>query len=233
MKKRIIWSIAGIVFGGILIAGGFSKMGSNTADTVECGGRVMLPGDICETTSKRGVKSEKTFDEQRKSNETQTYLIIGLGGLLVLFSAWKLIKALRTKNPATETAAPLETWNAHQPPAPHPPAPQPLAPQPPAPQPPGAHPAIQPPAPPRAPAAQTAHQPQQQWPAQPPPPQWPAQQQPPQQPWPAQPSQQQWPARQQRLPQEPQHEWTPHPGQEFGPTGELPQDQPAPSRQGW
>ncbi|MEV4312382.1 hypothetical protein [Actinocrispum sp. NPDC049592] len=201
MKKRIIWSIIGLVFGAMAIAGGLLKASHTTPNSaVDCGGKIMSPGDTCESTSKTGVKKVKTYEEQRQSNQGENYLVVGFGGLIMLISAWQLVKGLR----GPKTPAPL-TQAAHQNP------------------------------------------PTQQWPPHPTPPQqqWPPRHSAPAQPqWPAQtlqgnapqpsPPQQEWlqqtpTARLQPPPPQPQ--WDP--SQSFGPTGEIPEDQQPPHRQGW
>ena len=124
MKKRIVWSIVGLVFGAMAIAGGLLKASQTTPDSaVECGGKIMSPGDTCETTSKTGVKKVKTYEEQRQSNEGENYLVVGFGGLIVLISAWQLVKGLRAAkkpltaagpNPANQpNPAQPQQWPAH------------------------------------------------------------------------------------------------------------------------
>ncbi len=202
MKKRIIWSIVGIVFGAMAIAGGLLKASHTTPDSaVECGGKIMSPGDTCETTSKTGDKKVKTYEEQRQSNQGENYLVVGFGGLIVLISAWQLVKGLRArkKTPVPLTDAAPQTWNppAQQWPTHPSPPQQQWAPQQPAP-------------------------PQQQWPAQPPQ-QAAAQPTPPHQDW-----LQQTATTRLQPPSQPQQQW--NPSQSFGPTGEIPQDQPPSQR---
>jgi hypothetical protein len=119
MKKRVIWCTIGIVFGAILILGGISKMSSFSQ--VKCGGRVMLPGDTCESTSKYGVKKTSTYEEQAKSDQAGTWAVVGAGGLLIIFSAWKLIQGLRKRDKAAAGPDDLtQHWNQQQPPEPQP-----------------------------------------------------------------------------------------------------------------
>jgi hypothetical protein len=169
MKKRVIWCVIGFVFGALAIFGGITKMDS---PRVECGGKSMYPGDTCEVTSKSGSKDTRTYEEQAKSNKGENWVIVAVGGIIILISAWQLVKGLRNRKKAAAGAPDDQTahWN--------PPAPQsPQGWQAPAPQqqyqqgPPQGWQASPPP--------QQYQQPPQGWP----PPQIPQQQPPPQQSW--------------------------------------------------
>lgn len=162
MKKRVIWCIVGFVFGALAILGGVSKMNSTS---VECGGKTMFPGDTCEETSKTGTKTEHTYEEQRRTNQGENWVIIVVGGVIILVSAFQLVKGLRNR---TKVAAAPPDPTAHW--TPQQPAPQWNQQQ-------GAGPAPQQgwhsqPPPPQQQAPQQQPAPQQQWtPQQPPPPQ--------------------------------------------------------------
>jgi hypothetical protein len=121
MKKRVVWCVIGIVFGAIGIFGGISKMGSTR---VECGGKSMYPGDTCEVTSKTGSKQTRTYAEQAESNKGENWVIVAGGGIIILVSAWQLVKGLRARSKAAKAGPPDLTAHWDQQPRAWP-APQP------------------------------------------------------------------------------------------------------------
>lgn len=111
MKKRVIWCVVGFLFGAIAIFGGISKTGSTR---VECGGKTMYPGDTCEVTSKSGAKETRTYEQQGESNKSENSLVIVGGGVIILISAWQLVKGLRNRAKVA-AGPPDETAHRNQP----------------------------------------------------------------------------------------------------------------------
>jgi hypothetical protein len=74
LYRIVIGLIAGV---GLLIVGALNL--SNTA--VKCGSKVMRPGDVC-TTTRKGVTSDRTYDQQQSYNRRIGVFSVG-GGLVV------------------------------------------------------------------------------------------------------------------------------------------------------
>ncbi|GIE89030.1 hypothetical protein [Actinoplanes regularis] len=83
---------------------------ATSTDEVTCGSRVMEQGDICETT-RRGSTTERSYDEQKKSDVTGGYVLAGVGGVLVLVGATQFVLRARRRSEAAATtiAAPTTT----------------------------------------------------------------------------------------------------------------------------
>ncbi len=74
LYRIVIGLIAGV---GLLIVGAL-----NLSDTaVKCGSKVMRPGDVC-TTTRKGVTSDRTYDQQQSYNRRIGVFSVG-GGLVV------------------------------------------------------------------------------------------------------------------------------------------------------
>jgi hypothetical protein len=77
-----------------------------TDSTVKCGGDVMSPGDTC-TTTRKGVTTERTYDEQLAANR-RTGLITTAGGPVVaLFCGALLVGAIRKRRARSDLAGPV------------------------------------------------------------------------------------------------------------------------------
>lgn len=81
MLNRFIFNrIGALVIGLILLGVGLFTL---TAREVKCGDEVMLRGDICVTTTD-GESVERDYDEQKAENTTVSYVLLGVGGLIVV-----------------------------------------------------------------------------------------------------------------------------------------------------
>ena len=103
MVGKIIGNKYGLFILGIIALGiGIFLMGQTE---VKCGSEVMSPGDICETTRK-GVSTESTYEEQKASGELSAKILTGVGGAMTLGGgAWIVISLLRRKPEAAPAAA--------------------------------------------------------------------------------------------------------------------------------
>jgi hypothetical protein len=101
--RYVIGLIAGL---GMLVFGALALADS----TVKCGEDVMQPGDTC-TTSRRGVTTDRTYDEQNAQNR-RIGLIMTVGGPVVaLVFGGLLVGAVRKRrsssNPAGAVSHPM------------------------------------------------------------------------------------------------------------------------------
>lgn len=92
--RLAIGVIAGL---GMLIFGGLALADSS----VKCADKVMQPGDIC-TTTRKGVTTERTYDEQRSSNRRIGLIMTAAGPVVLLVSGALLANSVRKRrsNPA-------------------------------------------------------------------------------------------------------------------------------------
>jgi hypothetical protein len=95
--KSILKLIAFLVLGAGLTFGGISEL---TSDRVSCGSTSMSPGDICSVTS-NGSSSELTYDEQKSNNQRTGYILVGLGGVFLLFGVGSIVGAVVRRGRAT------------------------------------------------------------------------------------------------------------------------------------
>jgi hypothetical protein len=87
--RMLIGLIAGL---GLIVVGAL-----NLADSeVKCGAKVMRPGDICESTRK-GITTERTYDQQRSENRRVGFLSTGGGVAVTLVSGTLLAGAVRKR----------------------------------------------------------------------------------------------------------------------------------------
>jgi hypothetical protein len=75
LYRIVIGLVAGV---GLLVVGALSL-----ADTgVKCGAKVMHPGTVCVTTTRSGITTQRTYDQQRSHDRRYGMLFAG-GGLVV------------------------------------------------------------------------------------------------------------------------------------------------------
>lgn len=94
MKLLNIYRLAiGVIAGlGMLIFGGLALADSS----VKCGDKVMQPGDVCKSTRK-GVTSERTYDEQRSYNRRIGLIMTAGGPVVLVVSGAFLAKSVRKR----------------------------------------------------------------------------------------------------------------------------------------
>ena len=103
MVGKIIGNKYGLLILGLIALGIGIFLMSQTE--VKCGSEIMQPGDVCETTRK-GVTTENTFDEQKSSNELSAKILTGVGGAMTLGGAgWIIVSLVRRKPEAAPAAA--------------------------------------------------------------------------------------------------------------------------------
>ncbi|HZM83593.1 MAG TPA: hypothetical protein VFC19_48370 [Candidatus Limnocylindrales bacterium] len=102
MVGKIIGNKYGLLILGIIALGVGIFLMSQTE--VKCGSNVMKPGDIC-TTIRKGVSTDRTFDEQKSSNELTAKIVTGVGGAMTLGGAGWIIVSLTRRKPAPETVS--------------------------------------------------------------------------------------------------------------------------------
>ncbi|MCP2338692.1 hypothetical protein [Actinomadura rupiterrae] len=79
--------VAGVFFGGLVLLGGWNELNK---ESVDCGGKKMLQGDRCVSTTNGHRTGENGYDEQRSDNHLEAALTMGggaavaCGGLLYL-----------------------------------------------------------------------------------------------------------------------------------------------------
>lgn len=72
---------------------------------VKCGSDVMTPSDVCVET-KNGKSSERTYDEQKQTNELSRNVGLGLGGVILIGGVIANVRHYTRKKPeAVETPA--------------------------------------------------------------------------------------------------------------------------------
>lgn len=111
--KRIIVSSVVLLFGLAAVWGAITKLNDSTVD---CGGRAMLSGDQCVSTSTTGDETgRKTVGEQKTSSDFGNWAVIGVGGLIALIGADNLRIGVRNlrKKPAAANAVktPAAGWS--------------------------------------------------------------------------------------------------------------------------
>jgi hypothetical protein len=84
-----------LVFGGLALAD----------NSVKCGAKVMQPGDIC-TTTRKGVTTERTYDEQRSSNRRIGVIMTASGPVVALVSGAFLVGSVRKRRSRAVPARP-------------------------------------------------------------------------------------------------------------------------------
>ncbi|GGN22456.1 hypothetical protein FHR83_005561 [Actinoplanes campanulatus] len=92
---------AALIIGLVLIPLGL--LNATSTDQVTCGGQVMQEGDICET-SRRGSTTERSYDEQKENDVTGSYILAGVGGVLVLVGATQFVLRARRRSADATTA---------------------------------------------------------------------------------------------------------------------------------
>ena len=102
MKLLNIYRLAiGVIAGlGMLIFGGLALADSS----VKCAEKVMQPGDIC-TTTRKGVTSERTYDEQRSYNRRIGVIMTAAGPVVLVVSGALLANSIRKRR---SSAAPVK-----------------------------------------------------------------------------------------------------------------------------
>lgn len=90
---RLYRLVIGVVAGlGMLVFGALAL----TDSAVKCAENVMQPGDIC-TTTRKGVTTERTYDEQRSENRRIGLIMTAGGPVVVLVSGAFLVGAVRKR----------------------------------------------------------------------------------------------------------------------------------------
>ena len=102
MVGKIIGNRYGLLILGLIALGVGIFLMSETE--VKCGSNVMKPGDVC-TTTRKGVSTDRTFDEQKSSNELTAKIVTGVGGAMTLGGAGWIIVSLTRRKPAPETVS--------------------------------------------------------------------------------------------------------------------------------
>jgi hypothetical protein len=91
--RLAIGVIAGL---GMLVFGGLAV----TDDTVKCGKKVMQVGDSC-TSTRKGVTSERTYDEQRSYNRRVGVIMTAAGPVVTIVCGAFLVNAVRKRRSST------------------------------------------------------------------------------------------------------------------------------------
>lgn len=101
MIGKIIGNKYGLLILGLIALGvGIFLMGQTE---VKCGSDTMNPGDVC-TTTRKGVSTDRTFDEQKSSDELSAKILAGVGGAMTLGGAGWVIAGLARRKPETAPA---------------------------------------------------------------------------------------------------------------------------------
>ena len=82
----VIAGLGMLVFGGLALAD----------NTVKCGDKVMQVGDSCVSTRK-GVTTERTYDEQRSYNRRVGYIMTAAGPVVFLVFGGLLLNGVRKR----------------------------------------------------------------------------------------------------------------------------------------
>lgn len=96
--RSILRIVAALVIGLGLVFFGISEI---TTDEVDCGNISMSPGETCSTTS-NGSTTERTYDEQRTDNQRFGYVMVGVGGVLLIGGAVAAVRTVRRRRGAPE-----------------------------------------------------------------------------------------------------------------------------------
>jgi hypothetical protein len=86
----IIAGLGMLVFGGLALAD----------DTVKCGKKVMQVGDSC-TSTRKGVTTERTYDEQRSYNRRVGVIMTAAGPVVTLVFGALLLNGVRKRRSST------------------------------------------------------------------------------------------------------------------------------------
>jgi hypothetical protein len=94
VKLLNIYRLAiGVIAGlGMLIFGGLALADSS----VKCAEKVMQPGDVC-TTTRKGVTTERTYNEQRSYNRRIGLIMTAAGPVVLVVSGALLAKSVRKR----------------------------------------------------------------------------------------------------------------------------------------
>ncbi|WP_410655532.1 hypothetical protein [Amycolatopsis sp. lyj-112] len=108
MKRWVFVLIVGIGF--LVVSALFARENPNM---IKCGGKIMSPGDVCETTKNGRSTGEDTYDEMKAAAESraETFRVhgvwmIGVGVALTGLGATMLIRGKRRKARAEAAARP-------------------------------------------------------------------------------------------------------------------------------
>jgi hypothetical protein len=80
LNKIIGWRFPALFGGAIALIVGIVLL---PGGDVKCGGRTMLEGQICETTS-NGSTISRSYAEQKRSDQQSAYLTLGFGAFALL-----------------------------------------------------------------------------------------------------------------------------------------------------
>jgi hypothetical protein len=98
LYRFVIGLIAGL---GLLVVGAL-----NLSDTtVKCGSEVMQPGGVC-ATSRKGVTTERTYDQQRSYNRRIGVFSTGGGLVVTVVSGALLAGTVRKRRATSQPVAP-------------------------------------------------------------------------------------------------------------------------------
>jgi hypothetical protein len=92
----VVAGLGMLVFGGLILAD----------SAVKCGAKVMEPGSSC-TTTRKGVTSERTYDEQRSYNRRIGVILTAGGPVVILVSGAFLVGTLRRRRSSAAQAGPV------------------------------------------------------------------------------------------------------------------------------
>jgi len=100
MRRIFATPLGSVVFG--LICFLLAFMGYSP--TVDCHRKPMLRSETCAVTDNNGVTRNLTYDQQKTSGEIFTYVMVGLGGIMFVTGAVRMVKRRRRLNAAREDA---------------------------------------------------------------------------------------------------------------------------------
>jgi hypothetical protein len=104
MRRTAISAIVLALIGVLAIGGGVHLL---TTDRVECGPRVLQPGETCESVIPRGRGTVVLdYEEQHASNRRVGYVALGFGLLALGYAGWLLRKPTAAANPPAPPAPP-------------------------------------------------------------------------------------------------------------------------------
>jgi hypothetical protein len=86
----------------LAIGGGLAWVGYNQTQSQEvtCGGQVMSPGDVCESSN----GTSNNYDEEKASQQSSGWIGVGIGGVVVALGVVVLVGAVvRRGRPAAAT----------------------------------------------------------------------------------------------------------------------------------
>jgi hypothetical protein len=113
--KKILGIVILLALGGFMVLGG---IGQTTTDEVTCGGEVMVPGDICQET-RGGSTTEYTYDEQKASDRSSGWVLVGIGGVLLAAGLASGVAAVVGRNRRSPAPAPAPHPGPQPGPAPY------------------------------------------------------------------------------------------------------------------